>query len=77
VRPAGAWSLLLDAAAMGLDSTAVAQRLLDEKVAVTPMVEWGRRGGRPSCPLQVQQRAGRPAGLVGERVRRALDAMEA
>jgi aspartate/methionine/tyrosine aminotransferase len=41
VRPAGAWSLLLDVAALGLDCAEVSRRLLDHKVAATPMRGWG------------------------------------
>ena len=41
VRPAGAWSLLLDVAALGLDCMNVSNRLLEQKVAATPMRGWG------------------------------------
>jgi N-succinyldiaminopimelate aminotransferase len=41
VRPAGAWSLLLDVATFGLDPREVSRRLLEQKVAATPMVGWG------------------------------------
>ena len=41
VRPAGAWSLLLDVAALGLDCMDVSQRLLEQRVAATPMRGWG------------------------------------
>jgi aspartate/methionine/tyrosine aminotransferase len=41
VRPAGAWSLLLDVAALGLDCADVSNRLLEHKVAATPMRGWG------------------------------------
>jgi aspartate/methionine/tyrosine aminotransferase len=41
VRPAGAWSLLLDVAALGLDCVDVSDRLLEQKVAATPMRGWG------------------------------------
>jgi len=41
VRPAGTWSLLLDAAALGLDCVEVSDRLLAQKVAATPMRGWG------------------------------------
>ena len=41
VRPAGAWSLLLDVGALGLDPREVSRRLLEQKVAATPMVGWG------------------------------------
>lgn len=41
VRPAGAWSLLLDVAALGCDCGEVSSRLLEQKVAATPMRGWG------------------------------------
>jgi aspartate/methionine/tyrosine aminotransferase len=41
VRPAGGWSLLLDAAALGTSPTELSRRLLEEKVAATPMTGWG------------------------------------
>jgi aspartate/methionine/tyrosine aminotransferase len=41
VRPAGGWSLLLDVAALGLDCVEVSDRLLEQKVAATPMRGWG------------------------------------
>ena len=40
VRPAGAWSLL-DVAGLGLDCVEVSDRLLEQKVAATPMRGWG------------------------------------
>lgn len=41
VRPAGGWSLLLDVAELGLDCAEVSDRLLEQKVAATPMRGWG------------------------------------
>jgi N-succinyldiaminopimelate aminotransferase len=41
IRPAGGWSLLLDVAALGLDSAEASDRLLAQKVAATPMRGWG------------------------------------
>ena len=41
VRPAGGWSLLLDVAGLGLDCVEVSDRLLEQKVAATPMRGWG------------------------------------
>jgi N-succinyldiaminopimelate aminotransferase len=37
VRPAGTWSLPLDVAALGYDCVEVSDRLLEQKVAATPM----------------------------------------
>jgi aspartate/methionine/tyrosine aminotransferase len=41
VRPPGAWSLLLNVAALGLDCVQVSDLLLEQKVAATPMRGWG------------------------------------
>ncbi len=41
VRAAGGWSLLLDVKALGLDCVEVSDRLLEHKVAATPMRGWG------------------------------------
>jgi aspartate/methionine/tyrosine aminotransferase len=41
VHPAGAWSLLLDVASLGLDCMDASDRLLEQKVAATPMRGWG------------------------------------
>ena len=41
VRPAGAWSLLLDTAALGLECSDVSTSLLAHRVAATPMRGWG------------------------------------
>jgi aspartate/methionine/tyrosine aminotransferase len=40
-RPAGAWAMLLDVAALGRDCADVSDRLLEHKVAATPMRGWG------------------------------------
>jgi hypothetical protein len=60
----GAWSLLVDVAALGHDCVDVSNRLLDHKVAATH-ARLGRRDRRSSHPVRVQQRtrrAPRPAG---------------
>jgi aspartate/methionine/tyrosine aminotransferase len=77
VRPDGAWSLLLDAAALGLDAAALAQRLLDEKVAATPMVGWGGPVADRHVRFVFSNEPVERLALLGERVRRAIDAMEA
>lgn len=40
VRAAGGWSLLLDVTALGLGCVEVSDRLLEKKVAATPMRAW-------------------------------------
>jgi aspartate/methionine/tyrosine aminotransferase len=72
VRPAGAWSLLLDVAALGLDSVEVSDRLLGQKVAATPMRGWGGEiADRHVRFVFSNEPVGRLA-LLGDRVRRAL-----
>jgi aspartate/methionine/tyrosine aminotransferase len=47
VRPDGGWSLLLDAAALGLTPAGLSARLLDRgRIATTPMTGWGPSGDR-------------------------------
>ena len=41
VAPHGAWSALLDTAALGVSPADLSARLLDRKVAATPMTGWG------------------------------------
>jgi aspartate/methionine/tyrosine aminotransferase len=41
VRPAGGWSLLLDATALGTSAPELSRLLLEQKVAATPMTGWG------------------------------------
>jgi aspartate/methionine/tyrosine aminotransferase len=41
VRPDGGWSLLVDTAAMGIDPAQASDRLLEHRVAATPMHGWG------------------------------------
>jgi len=74
VSPSGAWSMLLDVAALGADPFDVSDRLLVQKVAATPMVGWGDQvAGRHVRFVFSNEPAARLAGL-GERVRRALAA---
>ena len=72
VRPAGAWSLLLDVAALGLDCEEVSRALLEQKVAATPMRGWGGEvADRHVRFVFSNEPVGRLATL-GERVRTAL-----
>jgi aspartate/methionine/tyrosine aminotransferase len=41
VRPAGGWSLLLDAEALGVAPPALSRALAAQQVAATPMTAWG------------------------------------
>jgi aspartate/methionine/tyrosine aminotransferase len=74
VRPAGAWSLLLDAAALGLDCVEVSDRLLEQKVAATPMRGWGGDVADRHVRFVFSNEPLERLGLLGGRVRAALAA---
>jgi N-succinyldiaminopimelate aminotransferase len=74
VRPAGAWSLLLDVAALGLDCVKVSDRLLTEKVAATPMRGWGGEIADRHVRFVFSNEPLERLALLGPRVRRALQA---
>lgn len=74
VRPAGAWSLLLDVAALGLDCVAVSGRLLEQKVAATPMRGWGGEIADRHVRFVFSNEPVERLSLLGERVHRALAA---
>ena len=47
IPPHGGWSLLLDAAALGMTSQEVTEKLFKEaKIATTPMVGWGENAAK-------------------------------
>jgi aspartate/methionine/tyrosine aminotransferase len=73
VRPDGAWSMLMDCEAAGVDAGELSRRLIGEKVAATPMTGWGGPvAGRHIRFVFSNEPVERLAGL-GARVRRALD----
>jgi len=74
VRPAGAWSLLLDVAALGLDCVEVSDRLLEQKVAATPMRGWGGEIADWHVRFVFSNEPVERLALLGERVRAALSA---
>jgi aspartate/methionine/tyrosine aminotransferase len=74
VRPAGAWSLLLDVAALGLDCADVSARLLEEKVAATPMRGWGGEIADRHVRFVFSNEPVERLALLGDRLRRALAA---
>jgi aspartate/methionine/tyrosine aminotransferase len=73
VRPAGAWSLLLDVAELGLDCLDVSDRLLAEKVAATPMRGWGGEIADRHVRFVFSNEPVERLSLLGDRVRRALE----
>ncbi|HVH66210.1 MAG TPA: pyridoxal phosphate-dependent aminotransferase [Candidatus Acidoferrum sp.] len=74
VRPAGGWSLLLDVAALGLDGMEVSERLLEQKVAATPMRGWGDTVAERHVRFVFSNEPVNRLALLGERVHRALRA---
>jgi aspartate/methionine/tyrosine aminotransferase len=74
VRPAGGWSLLLDVAGLGLDCVEVSDRLLDHKVAATPMRGWGGEIADRHVRFVFSNEPVERLALLGERVRAALAA---
>jgi aspartate/methionine/tyrosine aminotransferase len=72
VRPAGAWSLLLDVAALGLDCMEVSERLLGQKVAATPMRGWGGDVADRHVRFVFSNEPVERLATLGERVRAAL-----
>jgi aspartate/methionine/tyrosine aminotransferase len=72
VRPAGAWSLLLDVAALGLDCMEVSERLLEQKVAATPMRGWGGDVADRHVRFVFSNEPVERLATLGERVRAAL-----
>jgi len=74
VRPAGTWSLLLDVAALGLDCVAVSDRLLEQKVAATPMRGWGGDVADRHVRFVFSNEPVERLALLGQRVRAALAA---
>ena len=69
----GGWSALFDAQACGFDASALSQRLLENKVAATPMTDaWGGAYANRYVRLVFSnERVGRLS-LLGERLRAAV-----
>ena len=74
VPAAGGWSLLLDVAALGLDCVEVSNRLLEQKVAATPMRGWGAEIADRHVRFVFSNEPVERLALLGDRVRRALAA---
>jgi aspartate/methionine/tyrosine aminotransferase len=73
VRPAGGWSLLMDAEALGTSPPDLSRALVEQKVAATPMTSWGERvSPRYIRFVYSNEPVERLTGL-GKRVRAALD----
>jgi aspartate/methionine/tyrosine aminotransferase len=75
VRPAGGWSLLLDADSLGLDCVELSDRLLEQKVAATPMRGWGGEVADRHVRFVFSNEPVERLALLGERARAALATM--
>ena len=76
-KPAGAWSLLLDCAALELDASDVSRHLLEHKVAATPMRGWGGEVADRHVRFVFSNEPVERLALLGDRVRRALASLGA
>ena len=74
VPAAGGWSLLLDVAALELDAVEVSDRLLEQKVAATPMRGWGGEIADRHVRFVFSNEPVQRLALLGTRVRAALAA---
>ena len=74
VPAAGGWSLLLDVAALELDCVEVSDRLLEHKVAATPMRGWGGEVADRHVRFVFSNEPVHRLALLGTRVRAALAA---
>jgi aspartate/methionine/tyrosine aminotransferase len=72
VRPAGAWSLLLDVGALGLDCEDVSRALLEQRVAATPMRGWGGDIAGRHVRFVFSNEPVERLATLGDRVRQAL-----
>ena len=74
VAPSGAWSMLLDVAALGVDPFDASARLLEYKVAATPMVGWGDQVAARHVRFVFSNEPVERMKVLGDRVRSALRA---
>jgi aspartate/methionine/tyrosine aminotransferase len=68
----GGWSVLIDAEACGLDAPELSNRLLEQKVAATPMTAWGETVAPRFVRLVFSNEPVERLALLGERLRAAL-----
>jgi aspartate/methionine/tyrosine aminotransferase len=72
VRPAGGWSLLLDAEALGISPPELSRALAEQKVAATPMTAWGERVAPRYIRFVYANEPVERLATLGERLRAAL-----
>jgi aspartate/methionine/tyrosine aminotransferase len=72
VPPHGAWAALLDCEPLGLDPAELSRRLLEQRVAATPMGGWGGEVAARQLRFVFSNEPVERIGLLGERIRAAL-----
>lgn len=72
VRPAGGWSLLLDAEALGVSPSDLSRTLAAQRVAATPMTAWGERVAPRYLRFIFSNEPVERLAKLGERLRAAL-----
>ena len=72
VTASGGWALLLDTEAMGIPAPEASMRLLEQKVAATPMTAWGETIAPRYVRFVFSREPVDRLRQLGERVRRAL-----
>jgi aspartate/methionine/tyrosine aminotransferase len=72
VPAAGGWSFLVDVTRLGLDGAEASRRLLEQKVAATPMKGWGGEVAERYVRFVFSNEPVERLGLLGERARVAL-----
>jgi aspartate/methionine/tyrosine aminotransferase len=68
----GGWSLLLDTEAMGISPPDLSARLLEQKVAATPMTVWGGEVAKRHLRFVFSREPVERLALLGERLHAAL-----
>jgi aspartate/methionine/tyrosine aminotransferase len=72
VSASGGWALLMDTEAVGLPPAEASRRLLDQKVAATPMTVWGETVAPRHVRFVFSREPVERLRTLGERVRAAL-----
>jgi aspartate/methionine/tyrosine aminotransferase len=72
VRPEGGLSLLLNTQTMGIDPQTASDRLLEQKVAATPMTVWGENVAPKHIRLVFSNEPVERIEMLGDRLRKAL-----
>ena len=72
ISASGGWSLLLDTEAMGIPPPEASRRLLEQRVAATPMTVWGETVAPRFVRFVFSREPVERLQQLGERVRRAL-----